>query len=423
MSRLKPKSLGFARCLWGLSAFAALLLVLKYFVADVYHINSGSMRPTLMGGAALGESKSFDEWILVRYGSGQGLERYDLVVVDRPGKPALIKRVLGLPGESIRIVDGDVFIDGARPAREAKRPAPIPVFDSRLHPVSDQEGFGFSVESGPGGPWSEQRGVWMLKGSQIGLGRDTGRSTGMMHYRPDVRDGYIDQNGKRIAGSRSVNDLVLECEVAVDALAGRLRFQLTEAGDLFEARLRQDPEKPGSQLLELIRSRLGTKEAHVLKELEIVEASLELELPEKEWLRVQFSNLDNCVSFKIETLNVELYFYYESNERFPGKPAHGDQNVGVRVGFGGEGIEARFRSIQILRDLHYTAPVKTTVAQQQEVPEAQEELTYLGPGELYLLGDNSSQSIDSRSQGAYALETVVGRPLCVVWPLWRWRSL
>ncbi len=381
------------------------------------------MRPTLFGGTARGEDEVFSEWALVTYGAGHELRRFDVVVVDQGGKDPIVKRVLGLPGESIRIVDGDVFIDGKRLGHDAARPPAVPVFDSSLHAVSDMQGYGFCVEQEPKGPWREEQGVWHLRGLGIGLGRDTGRSTGMMFYNPDVRDGYIDQNGKRIAGFRSVNDVILECGLAVDQLEDRLRLQLSEAGDLFEARLRPTPGGPASHVLELVRSRVGRGHATGPEESESIVAQLDVNWPMAEWVDVSFSNVDNCVSFRAQDLDIDLVFNYEANERFPGKAAVGDQNVGVRVGLGGEGLDARFRSIRVLRDLHY-APLDHGLGLAPPGHQAREEgLLYLGPGELFLLGDNSSQSIDSRTYGAVSAERVVGRPVAVVWPPSRWRML
>ena len=40
-------------------------------------------------------------------------ERGDIVVFERPGQPDLIKRVIGLPGETIEIRGGQVFINGS----------------------------------------------------------------------------------------------------------------------------------------------------------------------------------------------------------------------------------------------------------------------------------------------------------------------
>ena len=65
-------------------------------------------------------------------------KRWEVAVFHYPGEPsqAYVKRVVGLPGESIRIVDGDVYIDGriARKTLDEQRAMRILVYDSRYQP-------------------------------------------------------------------------------------------------------------------------------------------------------------------------------------------------------------------------------------------------------------------------------------------------
>ena len=91
-----------------------------------------------------------------------------------------------------------------------------------------------------------------------------------------------------------------------------------------------------------------------------------------------------------------------------------DRSLGEsRVGLGGEGLRARFRHIKIERDLCYTEVGEFGVAAD----------IALGPGEYFLLGDNSAQSVDSRTFGPVRAEKLIGRPRWVVWPLARARAL
>jgi signal peptidase I len=64
MRRVTP-----VRFFWGVFALVLVLLVVKVFVADVYKIDSGSMRPTLFGGADRPGGEVYDEWVLVCYGA------------------------------------------------------------------------------------------------------------------------------------------------------------------------------------------------------------------------------------------------------------------------------------------------------------------------------------------------------------------
>lgn len=104
-----------------IEAFAiALLLALfiRTFVVQAFKIPSGSMLPTLQIGDHLLVSKftygvkiPFSGATLVPLGSP---ERYDIVVFKYPMKRSVdyIKRVIGLPGDTLEIVDKQVFING-----------------------------------------------------------------------------------------------------------------------------------------------------------------------------------------------------------------------------------------------------------------------------------------------------------------------
>ena len=139
------------RLLWGLAALVVGLVLAKFFVADVYRIESGSMRPTVFGGLDPDGSPGPTDWVLVRYGRPQDLDRFDLVVMrSREDGDPVVKRVCGLPGESIQIVDGDLLIEGRRLLPEAPRPAPVLVFDDRFLDV--EEFFHLGLD----GPWRRE---------------------------------------------------------------------------------------------------------------------------------------------------------------------------------------------------------------------------------------------------------------------------
>src|ERR1700728_2350615 len=90
----------------------ALTVALRVFVVQTYSIPSGSMEPTLM----IGDRIVVDKLAYDLHAVG----RSDIVVFSRPptercpGPPvaALVKRVIGLPGETISLSGGQVFIDG-----------------------------------------------------------------------------------------------------------------------------------------------------------------------------------------------------------------------------------------------------------------------------------------------------------------------
>ncbi|MDO4650363.1 MAG: signal peptidase I [Eubacteriales bacterium] len=70
-------------------------------------IPSGSMEPTVMKG----DSISYD----VSYYAFDNVERYDVVLFNLPDDESqlYLERVIGLPGETVEIRQGKVYIDGA----------------------------------------------------------------------------------------------------------------------------------------------------------------------------------------------------------------------------------------------------------------------------------------------------------------------
>ena len=66
---------------------------------------------------------------------GSPLQRWDVVAIEpSENRPAMIKRVVGLPNESIEFVHGDIYADGtiARKPLNVAREMRVPVFDSRF---------------------------------------------------------------------------------------------------------------------------------------------------------------------------------------------------------------------------------------------------------------------------------------------------
>ena len=108
---------------WIIIIVAALLvaLVIKTFLFQAFYIPSESMEPTLKpGDRVLVNKLSYDL---------HHIHRGDIVVFKRPpaeaGNPAikdLIKRVIGLPGETIEQRGGRVYING-QPLKESYLPA------------------------------------------------------------------------------------------------------------------------------------------------------------------------------------------------------------------------------------------------------------------------------------------------------------
>jgi len=85
---------------------ALVSLLLNVFVAQAMVVQGPSMKPNL----------TYNQRVIVEkvtYSLIHGPRRGDVVIVDMPGeKELLVKRVVALPGETVAVQDGQVFING-----------------------------------------------------------------------------------------------------------------------------------------------------------------------------------------------------------------------------------------------------------------------------------------------------------------------
>ena len=81
-------------------------LVINTYIAQATTIDGPSMQPNLYGGHLVMTEK-------ITYRFLHPPRRGDVVVIDMPGEEIpLIKRVIGLPGETVEVQGGRVWIDG-----------------------------------------------------------------------------------------------------------------------------------------------------------------------------------------------------------------------------------------------------------------------------------------------------------------------
>ncbi len=140
---------------WGevKAIFWLVLAVLAFhsFVAKPFYIPSESMMPVLLKGDRLVVSKYPYGWSWVSPSFhvlpptsgrlfGSLPERGDVVIVTPPGKSAdYIKRVVGLPGDEIEMINGQLIINGL-PVKREERPAAMLPVDDNLPCIPDEYG-------------------------------------------------------------------------------------------------------------------------------------------------------------------------------------------------------------------------------------------------------------------------------------------
>jgi signal peptidase I len=96
-----------------LLAVVGALFITYHLAFSLSVIASGSMSPTLCGGGPAGR-----DWVLVERVSllFRGPRRWEVVSFDDPMGVHMMKRVVGLPGETVSVSDGRLLV-GGEPAR------------------------------------------------------------------------------------------------------------------------------------------------------------------------------------------------------------------------------------------------------------------------------------------------------------------
>lgn len=373
--------------LWSVLAPGIVVLLVRAFVGDVYYVDSRSMAPTLHGGPTDGD------YVFVEFDrASDDLQRFDLVVLQKPGEPTpLVKRVAGLGGESVQVSAGDLVVGGKLLPPDAPRPPWVLLFDSAREDLGGFFNIAKNAEL-----WSRGARGWTL---------DTHGKRGVStELVPRALDSYFDRFGQRIEGRRHAPDLALDLELRVRGEWRGLRLRLTEEGDRFDLVL--EPSSVARRATARFERRAAPRpQPQVLVTGEI---DFDPTLPH----RIVFSNIDNSLRLDLDGKRAVLRHDYEFNTQMWGVES-GFQHQLPRAAFGGDALTVEYTRVRVWRDVFWVELGSHGVDQP----------LVLAPGKLFVLGDNSAESLDSREWGPALAQWLIGRPRAVVWPPSRWRWL
>ena len=333
----------------------------------IFYFLLGSLQP-LRGGDRILVNKLYDRFHQPR--------RWDVIVFKSPEGISrnFIKRLVALPGDRVQILDGDLIVNGAisRKPEHVQEAVWRLVYDQD-YPPSD---FNRSVWEGPAGRYRvEPHQVVLLAAAQgeqalaqpveVRFARRSRDAYGGETLLPNVLDhcGYNRGLGRNVVGDlRLVGDFAALGEggsfwVGVDHDEHRYRLWLEPAGDgRLECRLEVDG---------------------------VVEDSAVLPTPSPEWHRVELSKVDYRVRAVVDGRllgPVDLWPRLEPVRL---------RSRSSGVVLGSAGLEVRARRLRIYRDVYYTGSVRGS-GRPGQAP------IRLGPGEYFVLGDNSPDSRDGR---------------------------
>ncbi|WP_435016972.1 signal peptidase I [Tundrisphaera sp. TA3] len=405
------------------------ILLLRTFAAEAYVVPTGSMAPTLLGyhkevtcpncrfPFVVGMDErgrsprpvcpncgqdDLDREVSVECNGDRLLvqkfffdvrtpRRWEVAVFQSPGEPdqAYVKRVVALPGESIQVVDGDVFIDGsiARKSPREQKATRILIHDAAFKPA-DVDRFPrwtLRVEGSrrpaPSG-WKDLGTGFVHDPIPEAEDEDAIDWLNYRHWDPDrgrfgpIRD-FCPYNGGDLRGDNLVRDLAFEAQVAPQAGATGLFIRIDHGGDRFLVRIPVD----GQGSVEVRRNGRTLETTGHTPGL----ASTPGGTPS--FAHLEGSTIDRRLTISID--GVPLFDPIDFENAADGVSGSFASPLAFGIGGGGQ---VEVKGIRIYRDIFYTG----SLAVGPRRPFGVDAPYRLGPDEYFVLGDNSPVSNDSR---------------------------
>jgi signal peptidase I len=319
--------------------------------------------------------------------------RWEVIVFRLFGK-TFVKRVIGLAGEIIEILDGDVYVNGelARKTLDEVRAQRILVFDNTCQPGPN--GWRARWEVPPG-----QDRHHPLVGGELRLD-GTNRPEKYQHvtYRnylvdekkcQPIRDEY-GYNGAERRLAEPVHDFMVACDLEIQGGAGSFDLSITDGGDTVIAEI--PVGGPATDRRPLVARTPGAASASTL--------AVPLQPGVTHHLEMAF--VDRRLSLAMDRSCPLPPVDLPARGRRPG--------VDRPVTLGVRGAKVAVRNFRLYRDVHYTQAGRNAVGGKA---------VHLAAAEYFVLGDNSSCSDDSRfwpHGGAVPASSLVGKPFLVHLP-------
>lgn len=350
-------------------------LVIKLFAFEAFQVPTESMEPTILGRTPGGDRIIVNKstyWF-------REPERFDVVVFRYPLSRLVnyVKRLVGLPGETVKIVHGDIFTaaDHGTDFKVARKPLAVQDAIFRSNPVIDEETMA-SIRSGSfWDTWQRPATGARLDDDEGELALDAGAAELVVATK--FERGITPARRDRDAGDRKgrgdeevtdpVGDLRLRVDVEPASGAKALVLQIRDG---------TQPNTPIRLELAIGGSAGPSRLLHGKTEIGGREfAAFRLEPGEE--AEVTLENVDDRIRVVVDGDEILSHDYVQAMIAPPGGRS--------QASFGLTGGRAVFRFVGLWRDLHYTefrgAP--TTF----DVP----------AGHYLFFGDNSPNSLDARA--------------------------
>lgn len=346
-------------------------------------------------------------------------KRWDVIVFKNPTDPRenYIKRLLAKPGETIEIIDGDVYIDNvlARKPQKVQQEMWMCVYDNNYQPVHPMEGR-FNNHSWQQPFTNDTDSQWQYnpaKPAQFTLESSPEKLNTMFYDTNkgnDFRAVYAYGDPLFYANIPVCSDLMMNYHVVFGTDRGTVGIGLSKYGILYKAFLNLGGEMiiekidSTGWMVELCRRQINPP-------------------PQGKACLVRFANVDHRLIFEVDK---EKLVY----DLGTGKDDAGSRltEIEPRALFFGSG-SLTLHHVALYRDIHYLG---TRAADPRKpVERAGENNPFvLGENEYFALGDNSPDSADSRfwdtegtgnngnnyRMGIVPRDYLIGKAFFVYWP-------